>query len=379
MAPNRLVSVSLNGKGSAGFDPQAETSVKAELKLANLVVEDPEKKLPKSPLAVEVQADGSLRQELLTLRQLIVGLTPTDRARNQIHLAGKVDLAKTNAAPGELTLRAESLDVTPYYDLFAGQPKAAAPEPAKTPQPQPPPPATPSEPDPVTLPFQQFTLDTKIDRLFLRELAVSNLVATTRINGSEVAVKPFQLTVNGAPMDATTALNLGVKGIIYFELEAEGGEWGGPAHAEIHGSFKSIVDSPVWRLVQALASLTRCCTNSLSRSVSAVERLLAPGCLGWLPRAYAATAASAGRHGSPCCREVPSAGADAARSKKTGRLVGGGPMSVGGVHGRRRLRRATAAAGRACRCIRSASRRPRGGPPRIEWSGRQGSGGGAAR
>lgn len=51
-------------------------------------------------------------------------------------------------------------------------------------------------------------------------------------------------------------VNLGVKGIVYFELEAQGGEWGGPANAEIHGSFKAIVDSPVWRLVHALAALT---------------------------------------------------------------------------------------------------------------------------
>jgi acetylornithine deacetylase/succinyl-diaminopimelate desuccinylase-like protein len=47
-----------------------------------------------------------------------------------------------------------------------------------------------------------------------------------------------------------------VKGILYFEIEAQGGEWGGPAKAEIHGSFKAIVDSPVWRLVQALSTLT---------------------------------------------------------------------------------------------------------------------------
>lgn len=56
--------------------------------------------------------------------------------------------------------------------------------------------------------------------------------------------------------DGLYHLNLGVKGILYFELEAQGGEWGGPAKAEIHGSFKAIVDSPVWRLVQALATLT---------------------------------------------------------------------------------------------------------------------------
>jgi acetylornithine deacetylase/succinyl-diaminopimelate desuccinylase-like protein len=48
---------------------------------------------------------------------------------------------------------------------------------------------------------------------------------------------------------------LGVKGILYFEMEVAGGEWGGPTRSEIHGSLKSIVDAPVLRLVEALASL----------------------------------------------------------------------------------------------------------------------------
>jgi acetylornithine deacetylase/succinyl-diaminopimelate desuccinylase-like protein len=49
---------------------------------------------------------------------------------------------------------------------------------------------------------------------------------------------------------------LGVKGIVSFELEAKGSAHGGPMKAEIHGSLKAITDSPVWRLTQALASLT---------------------------------------------------------------------------------------------------------------------------
>ena len=49
---------------------------------------------------------------------------------------------------------------------------------------------------------------------------------------------------------------LGVKGIVYFELEANGERSGGPKKAEIHGSYKAVADAPVWRLVQALATLT---------------------------------------------------------------------------------------------------------------------------
>jgi len=51
-------------------------------------------------------------------------------------------------------------------------------------------------------------------------------------------------------------MNLGVKGIIYMEIESHGSDWGGPERAEIHGSYKALVDAPAWRLVQALASLT---------------------------------------------------------------------------------------------------------------------------
>ncbi|MFQ5743447.1 MAG: M20/M25/M40 family metallo-hydrolase [Acidobacteriota bacterium] len=52
------------------------------------------------------------------------------------------------------------------------------------------------------------------------------------------------------------SMSLGVKGILYFEMEAHGGPQGGPTRSEIHGSFKALVDAPALRLVQALASLT---------------------------------------------------------------------------------------------------------------------------
>ena len=56
--------------------------------------------------------------------------------------------------------------------------------------------------------------------------------------------------------EGKSSLTMGVKGIVYFELEAHGGEWGGPSRAEVHGSLKVISSSPVWRLTQGLASLT---------------------------------------------------------------------------------------------------------------------------
>ncbi|MDX1583449.1 MAG: M20/M25/M40 family metallo-hydrolase [Thermoanaerobaculia bacterium] len=61
---------------------------------------------------------------------------------------------------------------------------------------------------------------------------------------------------NAQDPSGDVSMFLGVKGILYVEMEATGGEHGGPTNAEIHGSYKAVVDSPVWRLVQALASLT---------------------------------------------------------------------------------------------------------------------------
>lgn len=73
-----------------------------------------------------------------------------------------------------------------------------------------------------------------------------------RLQEADAAIFPF----NSQRPDGVLSMLLGVKGIIYFELEARGGPQGGPGAAEIHGSYKAAVDSPVWRLVQALASLT---------------------------------------------------------------------------------------------------------------------------
>lgn len=56
--------------------------------------------------------------------------------------------------------------------------------------------------------------------------------------------------------DGSAQLLLGFKGILYWEAEAQGGDWGGPSKGEIHGSFKAIAGSPVWRLTQGLSSLT---------------------------------------------------------------------------------------------------------------------------
>ena len=66
------------------------------------------------------------------------------------------------------------------------------------------------------------------------------------------------------------SMALGSKGILYLEIEASGSRWGrGPQKRPIHSSRKAILDSPVWRLVQALRTLYD----------PAADRILVPGYL----------------------------------------------------------------------------------------------------
>jgi acetylornithine deacetylase/succinyl-diaminopimelate desuccinylase-like protein len=56
--------------------------------------------------------------------------------------------------------------------------------------------------------------------------------------------------------DGSVSMTLGTKGILEFELEASGERWGrGPQKMPIHSSRKAVLDSPVWRLLDALRSL----------------------------------------------------------------------------------------------------------------------------
>jgi len=52
-------------------------------------------------------------------------------------------------------------------------------------------------------------------------------------------------------------MTLGYKGIVYFELECSGKLWRkGPMEYDVHSSNKAWVDSPVWRLIHALSTMT---------------------------------------------------------------------------------------------------------------------------
>ncbi len=64
--------------------------------------------------------------------------------------------------------------------------------------------------------------------------------------------------------DGAVSMALGNKGIMYIEVEAHGKRWGrGPQKMPIHSSRKAVLDSPVWRLVQALNSMYDASRNEI--------------------------------------------------------------------------------------------------------------------
>ncbi|ASR51795.1 M20/M25/M40 family metallo-hydrolase [Blastomonas fulva] len=58
-------------------------------------------------------------------------------------------------------------------------------------------------------------------------------------------------------------VNLGSKGIIELELVASGAKWGRGPKGDVHSSYKAMIDSPTWRLVQALQTLVSADGNNV--------------------------------------------------------------------------------------------------------------------
>ena len=215
LGENKLVSISLNASGNAVLDPQAETSVKAEAQVSNWVVQD-SAGASTQPLSAGFNLDAAMQKEVLTLRQLRLKLSPTDRASNELTMQGKLDLSTNSPGPSTLELRSDSFDVTPYYDMFAASPApAASPETAPA-QPAPSEPTGPeTEPEPMDLPFKDLVADLQIDRFYLRQIAISNWVGKITMKDNQLLMDPFRMQVNGGDVNFTANVNTGVPGYRY--------------------------------------------------------------------------------------------------------------------------------------------------------------------
>jgi hypothetical protein len=216
LAGKKLVSVAVDGTASAQRGANGDSAIKADLQVTNLVVSDPAHALPATPLEAKMRLDASLAKQIAEVRQLQLTLTPTVRAKNQFQLQGKVDMSKTNAMQGSLTLSSDSLDLTSYYDLFAGTNQAATAKnqkagnaPAAASQ------AASSSAQALAtnqLPFRNFTVEVNVREFYLREIAATNFLTTVKLDGSHVSLKPFQLTLNSSPMRLSADVDMSVPG-----------------------------------------------------------------------------------------------------------------------------------------------------------------------
>ncbi len=209
-AGKTLTSITVNGNAAVQYDPKASSTINASLQVANLVVNDPQRQLPATPLAASLQVDTTVKTASADIRRFQISLSPTKRAKNELQFQGQVDYTQTNAVRGNLKLTADSLDVTSYYDIFAGGPKSS-----NSPAADQPGAAVGREPTAMILPLKNFTVTADIGRFYLHETEITGWQTTVAADGGHVLIKPFKLALNGAPVNGTADLNLGVTGYRY--------------------------------------------------------------------------------------------------------------------------------------------------------------------
>jgi uncharacterized protein involved in outer membrane biogenesis len=194
-------------------------SINGSMKVENLILKSSKSQSAAAPLEAAVQLDASWHKQVAEIRQFQVALTPTSRANNQLQLTGRVDMSQTNAVQGSLKLLADALDLTSYYDLFAGQQttaeQPAPPASSAASQNQPAQAGPETEPEAKQLPFRNFVAEANIARFYLHEVEITNLLTTVKLDGGKIVVKPFQLALNGAPVSGVVDLDLGVPGYKY--------------------------------------------------------------------------------------------------------------------------------------------------------------------
>ncbi|WCJ60002.1 AsmA family protein [Fontisphaera persica] len=209
MAPATLTSVQIDADAEGRYQPGAQTFLNATLQISQLLWRDAAGQAPPEPLAFALKLDAAASQpNRLELRTASLQLTPTARATNRVQLEGQLDLANPAAITGRLAIASESLDWTPYHRLFQALSQTNAVAPPASPPSQ-------AEAAPRTLPLTNFVITAQAGRFFFEEMAVTNLSALVRLDGSRLSITNLTASINGAPARGRLDLNLGVPGYQY--------------------------------------------------------------------------------------------------------------------------------------------------------------------
>ena len=208
-----LQTVAINADLDGAYDPKSDSVVRGSASMTNLVVQGPG--LPAKPLEAAMGLDLALRKQTAEFRNCSLKLTPTPRGKNEVNLTGNLDFSQSNALTGALKLAADTLDLTPYYDLFMSGPAKPATAATPTPTPKPVAAAPVQEPPASVFPVRNFVTEAAFNHLYLRDLDVAKFKTTVKLDGGRTVVKPLEASVNGAPVSASVDFDMGVPGYKY--------------------------------------------------------------------------------------------------------------------------------------------------------------------
>ncbi|KAB2667667.1 MAG: hypothetical protein DVB31_07720 [Verrucomicrobia bacterium] len=213
VAPNKLISVAVDLNGKAEINLAAKSSAVIDIKVTNFRAEDPAHRFPATPLSAGLSLDVTQQGAVSDIRRIELDLGATARASNKLSIAGHVDLSTNKPTPSTVSLRSDGLDLTQYYDLFAGSTTNAEPaQPSRPAQTK----SDPNvEPAPIHLPLRDLTGDIDIAHVYLREIDVGAVKGRVVLKDDHIALDPFGLTINGGPVTARVLANLAVAGYEY--------------------------------------------------------------------------------------------------------------------------------------------------------------------
>ncbi|MHB1307391.1 MAG: DUF748 domain-containing protein [Limisphaerales bacterium] len=212
IAPLKLSSVALDGLATVQYLPVGTSKISLQTSLVKLLLDDPARRLPGEPLSFHLELDATSDGQRHELSRALLALPATSRATNVLTATASLDTSSTNQAAGTLRLRSEAMDFTPLYDAYMAVTNQAASVPSgpAAPRSQP-----ETEPPALRLPVRQFAIDAQIDRLYLRDLALTQLVAQTRLSNDVLTLDPWSFSLNGGPVSAASTVNLALPGYKY--------------------------------------------------------------------------------------------------------------------------------------------------------------------
>ena len=215
VAPNQLVSVSIDTAGNATWASTGKSTIHSDIKISRFFARSATGPVTEKPLEMGFAIDGAKNGSKIDLQKLQLRLGATTNARNEILISGSIDMGTNQPAPSSLAIKSDGLDLTPLADLFGGagttnaavQNTGVAPAtPAKGPA---------TEPPPINLPFKKFDLSLDIAKVHLRQLDVTGWTAKVAIDNGKLSVNPFAMKVAGAPVNLTADADLSVPGYNY--------------------------------------------------------------------------------------------------------------------------------------------------------------------